>query len=396
MPQPTSLQPNPIYIIDIWSNKYLIVVMTSCIQCIRFAEMTYSFFNCLKNCFFREKTKIIIDTNIIYKLFDGSKKEKREINKIIRSENAFLSRVSVIEWIIKNAHKDKGNIFKLKSGLKIIKNKKITLLDSAFIDISDEEIEIFINAKNLQSIEKKYDEIRNRRINVESEWISFILYITLGAYISDIGSQLLNKNPSLSSSISRLSQALLNANIEDIRSIINNSIIDGYASDDVLRTVKNSINEIRVGFLTASRIMFEELNGLNPGGNDIKKILQTLDLEKFRKFVVSSNKNGHFEKFLEDFRSMFPFSNSEGGMAMKYLLQALESPVKKGGNINKNDINDSFIVSNLFNPEYKIFTFDKNMKKNLGELNLPIYHRKNGVIKCLCNRILVLIQKIVA
>lgn len=300
----------------------------------------------------------------------------------------------MIEWIIKNAHKDKGNIFKIKSGLKIIKNKKISLLDSAFIDISDEEIESFINAKNLQSIEKKYDEIRNRRINVESEWISFILYITLGAYISDIGSQLLNKNPCLSSSISRLSQALLNANIEDIRSIINNSIIDGYASDDVLRTVKNSINEIRVGFLTASRIMFEELNGLNLGGNDIKKILQTLDLEQFRKFVVSSNKNGHLEKFLEDFRSMFPFSNSEGGMAMKYLLQALESPVKKGGNINKNDINDSFIVSNLFNPEYKIFTFDKNMKKNLGELNLPIYHRKNGVIKCLYNRILVLIQRI--
>lgn len=151
----------------------------------------------------------LIDTNVIYRSIEEKQEDKGRIAHLLSLGDLCVSRVSILEWVLRNAHPLYGEINKLKKGLKFIKDNNIEKIDNRFISIDDSEISHFLGIDELKSDDSVYGNILSRRIDVEQEWLSFSLMILLGAYVSHMGSELIGNEPEKAPIVSEYSLSIL-------------------------------------------------------------------------------------------------------------------------------------------------------------------------------------------
>ena len=302
----------------------------------------------------------LFDTNLLYALVNPNDLDSA---KLLRLQNAgviHISDVSIVEWIVRNARPDSGDLERLKQGLALLDGHKLKRLSSPYIELNDSEINAFkMPSSSLMATEPLRQTLLKRRIKIEHDFLNWALVIALAAYLSHIAHSLFPRSSPLDTQVEQTIETILKANLTFISDSLRSGIEKGYATNDPDRCVNSAINELRKEFFTAARIRLTELAGNSLSQSEIQK---TLDTDTFRKFISREAKSGNFNKFIAAVKNDILLKpDSQHCYTVNYIFARLDKPLNLGANHKRNDINDAFIVGHLFNPEVAILTRDQAM-----------------------------------
>lgn len=95
-----------------------------------------------------------------------------------------------------------------------------------------------------------------------------------------------------------------------------------------------------------------------------------MNYENFKKTVKRNSTLGHFDKYINDFKIFFNLSQGDSKIVIDSILYRTRKSIETGAKLEKNDVNDSFILSHLHDNSIKIITFDERMQALISALNL--------------------------
>jgi hypothetical protein len=319
----------------------------------------------------------LFDTNLLYGLLDPADHDAADLTRLRDAGVIHVSDVSILEWIVRHAHLSRGNLRMLQDGLTLIDGNRLKRLSSPYVALTQNEIDAFRVAVTLTATESLHDQLTQRRISVEHEWLKWALVVALGAYVSHFAQVLFPPSSPPGGQAVQTAEAILASNLTLISDMLHQGIVEGYANGSPERSVNEAIDNLRTSIATAARISFANVAGQSLSESEIKR---TLNTDSFRKFMTREAKSGNFAQFLVAAKTDALRPGSAHMYTVEYIFARLDKPLNLGANHRKNDVNDAFIVGHLVDPNVALLTRDKAM---IDTLSKPPFRRAITLVEAL-------------
>ncbi|GJD32273.1 hypothetical protein PMNALOAF_3541 [Methylobacterium adhaesivum] len=311
-------------------------------------------------------TKPLLDTNYLYAALDPGDAEADDLRRLLATGRCLVSSVSVVEWIVRHGHPERGHMDRLAAGIDLLHRHAIPIVQCRFLSVEQSELDAVCNATSLEELAPLHRVLLERRIEAESQFLNWTMNVALGAYFSDIAHSQEPATEDFDARVGRLAEAILGSNQDLIADTVRKAVRRGYDTGNQQRVVGEALNDLRAAFVTAARQFLGEISGTPLAEGQVEA---TLDIDKLRRFITRSAKDGNYDRFLRLVGAdMQAPPGSKRDYVIRYLLQVIRSPVERGGNYKKNDVNDSFLVGHMEDAGITIITRDGGMRTALAEL----------------------------
>ncbi|MBO1905306.1 hypothetical protein KHP60_09685 [Microvirga sp. 3-52] len=312
--------------------------------------------------------KPLLDTNYIYACLDPKDREAANLKSLLGTGHACISDVSISEWIIRQGHPQWGTLDCLREGLRLFRQHPLQRLSSPYVTLTQSDLDAATDTQCLAAIEPLHASLTKQRIDMESQFLNWMLNVALAAFCSGIAHSHAGSSASFAPQAAKFLEALIGGNQPYIKQTVEQAVRAGYATGQHDKVLSTAINDVRTVLVTLARVELGKIAGVNLSLGDIER---TFDLEKFRAFVRTSAKNGDYLRFLNAVRADMKLKpGSKHEYTLRYLFHALSSPLLAGANHKKNDVNDAFVVGHLEDPQVVILTRDTKMQSALASPDL--------------------------
>lgn len=325
---------------------------------------------------------VFIDTNAFYYALQISTNESvddEKLRKFIIENDVAISSVSFFEFLTKY----RSNIEVIHKGAQFLYDNKIKLaynkyfpytkiLDCDYCNITGNELKQVMN------------KVLEIKIDTESRFASltfalllfsafYFYYIPEGEKASDLKKHIFHT----------CFLVWTQDNLDVFKSIFE----DGYKTDDCEKEVKNAIRKLLEISLSISFAIFdaakdvknedefkdliEKTDYISLSKNKIKKI-QKVDtsivyISRLAKIYNDISGDTQSTAYLSELSKPITKKIQEKGL-QEYLCEIVAKSCKNGSPFLKNDILDAIILCNI-DEEYKIITFDNNMKEHMQKFS---------------------------
>jgi hypothetical protein len=326
--------------------------------------------------------KIAIDSNVIYMLSDIStnpKIDRTELTSIIENNDIYVSSIVLHEIFLH--HKNSNDVM-----AKILNTCKKSEYDIKVFNTGDQSFKdtpvLFDIDYSSAKINKDFDLMLEDRINAEATH-SVLIYSQIYFYflLSVLSTR---KNPKVYRGLSALIEVFLKTEEELAPEWINYFVVnlkDAYKTGNTDKAYKVAMNDLLFNnckrFIDFVIRIEEGILKDNPN-IDISKEYEAKLMRRERFYKLCKKHPNNICKVISEYsrNSEVNFQDFKSGTLLKfpkvtdleindiwyeYLLEKVEKACVRGGKIQKNDINDTLILSILDYKDFNLITFDENM-----------------------------------
>lgn len=330
--------------------------------------------------------RIIIDTNILYSLVGLYENEKVN-NSTIKNNELSVTTSSIAEVIVK--HHD--SLESIKKCIAPIINQEYELINIGYAPIENEYFYRINNASHINEVTDIIDVIKKQKIQIEAEFLRFILIIVISGMYEVIREEGYKFNDTNNDQAQlRLVQSLLESNSDLILNYFKNKISNGYIIGKVQQETKQAFQEMISVLLEVFNINYHmvKVGSIYNSQDDdsIARLTNSIATDDFKSKInkysenpvsyISKKKNNTILKnFINSMKVGLSDSDKLNEYSLEYILKKIENAFVCGSKIQKNDIFDSLITISLAltDKKTKIATLDKDFIKYLEHVDNDSY-----------------------